>query len=161
MIQIGQPEEGSEEKPEYASVPRNMNIATITLEESLELFKLPRVLGQMDGEDLKASLGRFGPYVQLGKLYASMPKKFEEDEEAYDPFSITFEQGEILMKAKQVAEANKYIHQFESGIDELPEEVEEKGTVLIFPSFYKHQVNPVTSGTRHSLVTWVEGPHWR
>lgn len=73
----------------------------------------------MDGEDLKASLGRFGPYVQLGKLYASMPKKFEEDEEAYDPFSITFEQGEILMKAKQVAEANKYIHQFESGIDVL------------------------------------------
>ena len=51
--------------------------------------------------------------------------------------------------------------EFEKGIDSLPEDVKEKGTVLIFPSFYKHQVLPVTSGTRHSLVTWVEGPHWR
>ena len=51
--------------------------------------------------------------------------------------------------------------EFEKGIDELPIEVKEKGTVLIFPSFYQHQVTPVTSGTRHSLVTWVEGPHWR
>ena len=51
--------------------------------------------------------------------------------------------------------------EFEKGIDELPIEVKEKGTVLIFPSFYQHQVKPVTSGTRHSLVTWVEGPHWR
>ena len=51
--------------------------------------------------------------------------------------------------------------EFESGIDELPEEYREKGTILIFPSFYKHQVKPVTKGTRHSLVTWVEGPHWR
>ena len=47
------------------------------------------------------------------------------------------------------------------GFNKLPEEYSEKGTVLIFPSFYKHQVQPVTSGTRHSLVTWVEGPHWR
>ena len=51
--------------------------------------------------------------------------------------------------------------EFENGIDKLPDDVKEKGTVLIFPSFYKHQVKPVTSGTRHSLVTWVEGPHWR
>ena len=51
--------------------------------------------------------------------------------------------------------------EFEKGVDELPIEVKEKGTILIFPSFYQHQVTPVTSGTRHSLVTWVEGPHWR
>ena len=51
--------------------------------------------------------------------------------------------------------------EFENGIDELPEDYREKGTILIFPSFYKHQVKPVTKGTRHSLVTWVEGPHWR
>ena len=51
--------------------------------------------------------------------------------------------------------------EFERGIDQLPPEHTEKGTVLIFPSFYKHQVTPVTKGTRHSLVTWVEGPHWR
>jgi len=51
--------------------------------------------------------------------------------------------------------------EFESTIDQLPPEHTEQGTILIFPSFYKHQVKPVTSGTRHSLVTWIEGPHWR
>ena len=51
--------------------------------------------------------------------------------------------------------------EFESGIDQLPPEHTEKGTVLIFPSFYKHQVRPITKGTRHALVSWIEGPHWR
>ena len=51
--------------------------------------------------------------------------------------------------------------EFESEIEPLPPQHTKKGTVLVFPSFYKHQVKPVTSGTRHSLVTWVEGPHWR
>lgn len=51
--------------------------------------------------------------------------------------------------------------EFDPDIDPLPEEAKQKGTVLVFPSFYKHQVKPVTKGTRHSLVTWVEGPHWR
>tara|TARA_R110002153_G_scaffold3634_3_gene17440 strand:- start:1953 stop:2531 length:579 start_codon:yes stop_codon:yes gene_type:complete len=51
--------------------------------------------------------------------------------------------------------------EFQDDIDQLPPEYTEKGTVLVFPSFYKHQVKPVTKGTRHSLVSWVEGPHWR
>lgn len=51
--------------------------------------------------------------------------------------------------------------EFEADIDQLPPEHKEKGTVLIFPSFYKHQVTPITKGTRHALVTWIEGPHWR
>ena len=51
--------------------------------------------------------------------------------------------------------------QFDTDIDTLPIEHKNKGTILIFPSFYRHSVSPVTKGTRHSLVTWVEGPHWR
>ena len=51
--------------------------------------------------------------------------------------------------------------EFDSMIDQLPPEHTEQGTVLVFPSLYTHQVKPVTSGTRHSLVTWIEGPHWR
>ena len=51
---------------------------------------------------------------------------------------------------------------FEQGINELPyEESREKGSILIFPSFYMHEVTPVTKGTRHALVTWIEGPKWR
>jgi len=51
--------------------------------------------------------------------------------------------------------------EFKPGIDPLPKEVKEKGTILVFPSIYEHQVSPITQGIRHSLVTWVEGPHWR
>ena len=51
--------------------------------------------------------------------------------------------------------------QFKKGIDELPIEAKNKGTILVFPSIYEHQITPVTDGIRHSLVTWGEGPHWR
>ena len=90
MVQIGSKDD--EEKPRFASIPKQFQIETITFDEAMTLFALPRVLGQMDGEDLKANIGRFGPYVQLGKTYASLPAKFEEGEESYDVFSITLEQ---------------------------------------------------------------------
>ncbi len=51
--------------------------------------------------------------------------------------------------------------QFEDGLNPLPKESREKGSILIFPSFYMHEVTPVTKGTRHCLVTWIEGPRWR
>ena len=51
--------------------------------------------------------------------------------------------------------------EFDGDIDQLPPEHKEKGTVLVFPSFYRHRVKPVTKGTRKSLVAWFEGPHWR
>lgn len=51
--------------------------------------------------------------------------------------------------------------QFEETLPQLPEDALEKGSIIVFPSFHRHRVTPVTSGVRHSLVTWVEGPHWR
>ena len=51
--------------------------------------------------------------------------------------------------------------EFEDGIERVPKEMRDKGSVLIFPSFYKHQITPVTKGVRHALVTWIEGPKWR
>jgi PKHD-type hydroxylase len=51
--------------------------------------------------------------------------------------------------------------EFDGDIDQLPPEYKEKGTILIFPSFYRHRVSPVTQGTRKALVAWFEGPHWR
>ena len=117
MVQIGSSED--EEKPRFASIPKQFSIETITLDDALTLFALPRVLGEMDGEEVKANIGRFGPYAQLGKLYASIPVKFEEWEEPYDVFSITFEQAKKLIKAKQEIEANKYINEFDNGIQVL------------------------------------------
>ncbi len=51
--------------------------------------------------------------------------------------------------------------QFDTTLPQLPKEAFSKGSVIVFPSFHRHRVTPVTSGIRHSLVTWVEGPHWR
>jgi PKHD-type hydroxylase len=51
--------------------------------------------------------------------------------------------------------------EFDNTLPQLPDEAFKKGSVIVFPSFHKHRVTPVTSGIRHSLVTWVEGPHWR
>ena len=69
-----------------------------------------------------------------------------------------------LTVAIQLSDPSDYTggdFQFKPGIDQLPIEAKNKGTVLVFPSIYEHQLTPVTHGTRHSLVAWVEGPHWR
>jgi DNA topoisomerase-1 len=100
---LGKDEDG--EKPAYASLKKDQSIQTITLEEALELFKLPRNLGDFNGELVKANTGRFGPYVQIGKVFVSIPK----DE---DPMSITFERALELYEAKKSADASKVLKVF-------------------------------------------------
>ena len=109
VAQIG--EASDDEKPRFASLLKDQSVATITLEEALELFTLPRTLGEEEGQPVLASIGRFGPYVQLGKLYASIPKA-----SGLSPHSITLEEAIELITAKRQAEANKLIKQF----DDLP-----------------------------------------
>ncbi|MCW5907435.1 MAG: type I DNA topoisomerase [Chitinophagales bacterium] len=108
MVQIGKPDENDEKKkPRYAKLRANQSIETIKLEEALELFKLPRVLGtNAEGKEIKASIGRFGPYVQLDKTFASIPKD-------KDPYTITLEDALTLISEKEQANANKVIHNFE------------------------------------------------
>ena len=103
MIQIGSSDE--EEKPRYAKLRSNQRLETISLEEGLELFKLPRVLGEYEETPVKANIGRFGPYVQLGKLFASLEK-------TDDPYSITLERAIELIKIKREKDANKVIKHF-------------------------------------------------
>jgi len=107
MVQIGRSDE--EEKPRYASLLPTQQLETITIEEALILFELPRVLGQSEeGTDIKANIGRFGPYVQLNRTFASIP----EDK---DPYSITLEEAVALIKEKQELDAKKTIHTFNDG----------------------------------------------
>lgn len=107
MAQIGKAEEGSDKKPRFAKLRATQSIETITLEEALELFKLPRVLGKTaDGKDVKASIGKFGPYVQLDKTFVSIPKD-------KDPYTITLEDALTLISEKEQANASKIIHNFE------------------------------------------------
>ncbi|WP_394750254.1 type I DNA topoisomerase [Spongiimicrobium salis] len=96
MVQIGTVEE--EEKPLFASLLPDQSLNTITFEEAMDLFKLPRKLGMFEGEEIEANVGRFGPYVKFGKKFVSMGK----DENAMD---ISLERAIELIKEKQKADA--------------------------------------------------------
>lgn len=108
MLQRGETE--SEDKPDFAPMPDGSTIDTITFEQALEMFKLPRLVGQTaDGQDIKANIGRFGPYVVVGKLFVSI--------KPHDPMKITEEEARELYEKKLEQEKNKYIQQFASGIN--------------------------------------------
>ena len=103
MLQLGSTD--SDEKPHFAPLPRGTKISTVTLEQALKAFELPRLVGTTeDGQDISANIGRFGPYIQVGKLYVSL----KED----DPREITEAKARELYAAKLQAEAEKHIADF-------------------------------------------------
>ena len=109
-------------KPKSASLKKGQDIASITLEEALDLFVIPRLLGETpDGEHITACLGRFGPYLNYGeKKNLSLKGLEEKGQEPYDPYTITFEQALPLVEQKKIIEANKVIQDFEeNGIQVL------------------------------------------
>ncbi len=103
-----------EDKPKFAGLRPGQKLDSITFEEALELFKLPRILGDTEeGEEVAASVGRFGPYIRYGSKFASLPK--EED-----PYTVTFERALELVAEKKKADAEKQIKIFvEQGISIL------------------------------------------
>ncbi|WP_018953624.1 DNA topoisomerase I [Thioalkalivibrio sulfidiphilus] len=109
VVQIGTKDD--EEKPRFAGLPPGKKMDAVTLEEALELFKLPRELGETpEGEPVSVNIGRFGPYVKFGSRYASLKP---ED----DPFSIELARALELVAEKKEADANKYIRVFdEAGV---------------------------------------------
>ena len=96
MVQIG--EQDDEEKPIFASLMASQNIATITLEEALELFKIPFDLKNYDDQTVTIGVGRFGPYVKWGEIFISIPR-------GEDPLSITQERAEEIINEKKIADA--------------------------------------------------------
>ena len=108
MVQIG--EQDDEEKPRFASLTKGQNINNITLEEALDLFKMPRILGDYEDKDVKANIGRFGPYIQHQKMFVSIPK--EED-----VMTIELSRAIELIEAKKIADANRVIKKFEEDPD--------------------------------------------
>ena len=108
VIQIGSAED--EEKPRFAQLPKGMALETITLEEALECFKLPRVLGEFEGKELSVGVGRFGPYVRVDKAFVSIPK-------GMDPLAISLEVAVELVVAKREAAENKVIKTFAEDAD--------------------------------------------
>ena len=104
MIQIGDEKEDGI-KAEFASLPKNKAIHSITLDEALDLFKLPRILGEKEGIEIKANSGKFGPYVQHGKIFVSIPK----DE---DVMTIDLDRALVLLAEKLKENASKVIKEF-------------------------------------------------
>jgi len=96
MVQMGTVDD--EEKPKFASLLPDQSLNTITYDEAMELFKLPRKLGVFEGEEVEANVGRYGPYVRFGKKFVSLGK----DESA---FEVDFERAVELIKQKQKADA--------------------------------------------------------
>lgn len=110
-VQIGEnPEEGSTVKPKFAGLRPGQFIENITLEDALELMKMPRDLGLFEEKPVVANIGRFGPYVLHDKKFVSIPK--EED-----PYTITPERAVELIEAKRIADANKLIKAFPENPD--------------------------------------------
>ncbi len=107
MLQIGEVED--EVKPVFAPMPAGAAIESVTFEQALEMFKLPRTVGLTDdGQEMKANIGRFGPYVVVGKTFVSI--------KPLDPMTITLVEAKALYAAKLEKDANKYIAEFASGI---------------------------------------------
>lgn len=110
MLQLGSAE--SEEKPLFAPMPAGVRLEDITLDQALRMFKLPRTVGTTeDGQEIKANIGRFGPYLQVGKLYVSIKD--------HDPHTITEAEARQAYAAKLEQEAKKHIQEFPSGIKVL------------------------------------------
>jgi DNA topoisomerase-1 len=104
VAQIGTAED--KEKPRFSQIPKDKSMETITLEEALELFKLPRTLGTFEGTKVTIGAGRFGPYVLHNKKYVSIPKE-------KDPMTITIEEAVVLIEKKRQAEKERHIKKFE------------------------------------------------
>ncbi|MDB5181311.1 MAG: topA [Candidatus Saccharibacteria bacterium] len=113
MLQLGNPDrDDKENKPQFAPMPQGARVETVTLEQALQAFQLPREVGKTpEGEVIKANIGRFGPYIQVGKTFVSI--------KPLDPHDITEEEARELYAEKLKKDAEKFIQEFPGGIQVL------------------------------------------
>ena len=109
-VQLGEENPETGEKPLYASLRKGQFIETITLEDALELFKLPRIVGTFEDKEMVAAIGRFGPYIRHDGKFYSLPKTI-------DPLQVTAQEAVELIEAKRKADAEKMIKTFPENPD--------------------------------------------
>jgi len=112
IVQIGQanPDDKNAPKPQFASLMKGQSIETITLEEALKLFDLPRTVGEYKGKTVVAAIGRFGPFVRHDGKFISIPKQF-------NPLSITLDEAIALIEEKQQKDEQRFIKKFDEEPD--------------------------------------------
>lgn len=108
IVQMGSAED--EEKPKFAQMKKDQTLETITLEQALDLFRLPRTLGEFEGKAITIGTGRFGPYIRHDNAYVSIPKTM-------DPLDITLEEASKLIVDKREADSKRVLKSFESNPD--------------------------------------------
>ena len=104
MVQIG--DVNDEEKPKFAKLKPNQSIETINYEEAMELFRLPRILGEFEGAEVQVNIGRFGPYIAHNKLFYSLNKEF-------DPYEVNLDEAIPMIVEKRQAKSERTVKVFE------------------------------------------------
>ena len=142
LVQLGSTD--GDDKPHFAPLQKNQSVGTITLEEALKLFELPRALGDFEGEEVSVGVGRFGPYVKHAGKYVSIPKEMS-------PQDITLEEAVKLIEEKRSTEAKKVLISF----PEDPEMEVLNGRYGVYIS-YKKQNYKNPKGTDTSSLTYED-----
>ena len=107
MVQIGESKaEKDDEKPHFATLMKGQSIETITLDEALKLFELPRTVGEFEGKTVTAAVGRFGPFLRHDGKFISIPKQL-------NPINITLDEAIGLIQAKREKDVQSFIKRFE------------------------------------------------
>ncbi|WP_140938283.1 type I DNA topoisomerase [Sphingobacterium lumbrici] len=146
LVQIGTAED--EEKPRFASLRKGQMIETITFEEAMELFKLPKKVGEYEEKEMTVAIGRFGPYIRHNASFYSLPK-------GIDPLDVTQEQAINIINEKRQKDIEKIIRVF----DENPEAQIENGRWGPFVRFGKQNLK-IPKGTEVSAITYEEVLKW-
>lgn len=146
LVQIGSSDD--EEKPRYASLRKGQMIETITLEEALELFKLPKKVGEYEGKEMTVAIGRFGPYVRHNNLFFSIPK-------GRDPLDVTKEEAIEIIEEKRKKDREKIIKVF----SENPDARIENGRWGPFIRFGKQNIK-IPKGTEIESITYEQVEKW-
>jgi DNA topoisomerase-1 len=106
MVQVGDAED--EQKPRFAGLKKGQSIETITLEEAMDLFKLPRTLGQFEESEVVVASGRFGPYVKHKSQFYTLPK-------GDDPLQVGLPRAIEVIQTKRQSDSQKVLHEFRDG----------------------------------------------
>ncbi|MDM1293169.1 type I DNA topoisomerase [Sphingobacterium sp. N143] len=146
LVQIGSPDD--EEKPRFASLRKGQMIETITFEDAMELFKLPKKVGVFEEKDMTVAVGRFGPYIRHNSAFYSLPK-------GLDPLDVTEEEAIQIIKDKRQKDIEKIIRVFE----ENPEAQIEQGRWGPFIRFGKQNLK-IPKGTAIEDITYADVLKW-
>jgi len=146
LVQIGAADD--EEKPQFASLRKGQMIETITLEEALELFKLPKKIGEFEEKEMTVAIGRFGPYIRHNSSFYSLPK-------GVDPLDVESDQAIEIIKEKRQKDIEKIIRVF----DENPEAKIENGRWGPFVRFGKQNLK-IPKGTEVESISYEDVLKW-